>query len=334
MKLNISEISTKLFKREETGFVALDLGKGYIKCVYLKENRISKFFIEKNSGQPIKLISDWLNKEGLLSKPVSIAIKGQDTLVRSVPFPKIDKKNLKEVFDYEISKFIPFNKENIYFDVFLVDENYSANEFLVLLAVVKKSFLDSVIKDFRDYNINLTNITLNNIALINLFLLSQSKDVNTAIIDVGLESTILNLMKKDIPYLSREIRISTNNLLQELVKTQRLSNQDLGGFIDKFDDSKEIRNILGEIIPDLSEEIKNSLDYFEMNLGQRVQSILLTGGLSKIPDIDSIMANSLSIETRIWNPLEGINTHFNSNLTAFKELLAVVLGLSMNAGND
>ena len=329
MEIGILDIVKKFIEKEDTGYVTLDLGKGYLKGFYLQEGQIEKVFIEKNKGNAIEASSEWLRREGLLSKPVSVAIKGEHTLVRYVPFTKVDKKSLKEAFSYEVSKFIPFNKENIYFDVFVIDENYSKDECLVLLAVIKKDFLDPFIKAFQDQNMNIQKITLNNIALINLFLHASQQEKNAALVDVGAESSLLTLVRKNVPCLSREGKTCTNDFFQKVAKKKKIKVQEAENFVGALTEHTEIGEIIEEIGLELAEEIKNSLDYFEVNWGQSIQRILLTGWLSRIQEFSSIMARSLDIEVAVWDPLVSRGIKVDNSVAGFKEILAVSLGLTV-----
>jgi len=331
----LTQIFNKILKKEETTKVVIDLGGGYIKAIYKDENNNCKFLAEKNKGEPIRIIGEWLEKERLSYKPVKLAVKGQDTLIRYTPFPKVDKKNLKEVFGYEISKFMPFNKDDVYFDVSVLDENYSSHEIFVLLAVVKKSFLDSLIKDFQAAKINLKAITLNNLALINLFMNSFFADSTAAVLDIGFNSTLFNMFKKGMPCLSREIKVSAGEFLQRIAKIKNIDVAAAENMIIQADEKSsvgeisEIIEVIEEMVLELSEEVKNSLDYFEVNWGSRIQSLYVTGGLSKLPGIDKIMNNSLGVEVKIWNPLEGSNFNHDETMLKFKEMLGVSLGMAV-----
>ena len=329
MEIGILDIVRKYIEKEEKGFVALDLGQGYIKGLYLEESHIKKVFVEKNRGNAIEASSEWLRREGLLGRPVSVAIKGENTLIRYVPFTKVDKKNIKEAFSYEVSKFIPFNKDNIYFDVCVIDENYSKNEFLVLLAVVKKDFLDGLISNFQSQNVNVQNVNLSNVALINLFLHTSPPQDNVALVDVGAKSSLVTLIRKNIPCLSREGKVCANDLFAKVAKTKKIDIKEAENTIATLENPDEIIEIVEEIGVELAEEIKNSLDYFEVNWGRSIKRILLTGWLSSQGGIAKAMANTLGIETIVWDPVEYSGVSFEGDISPFKEMLAVSLGLSL-----
>ncbi len=325
------------FEKDDSQKVFVDLGHRYIKAIYLKENRIEKFLIEKNRGIAAHIVSDWLRKEGFSPKKVKLSLKGSDTLIRYVAFPKVDKKNLKEVFSYEISKYIPFKKEEVYFDVFVLDENFSSEEFLLLVAVARRTLIDKLIGEFEQEKINVEEITLNNISLLNLYTNISDRETNAATVDIGAISTLLNLFKKGIPVLSREIKTSANEFINRLVKLKDIKEEEAEQIILTIDEARdttevqEIIEIIEEVGLELAEEIKDSLDYFEVNWGERIQKVLLTGGLSRIKGFDKIIENSLGVEINLWNPFAYVSGYniVSENVKNYKEFIAPVLGSSL-----
>lgn len=336
MNLKVPALINSIFKEEKEEYVCLDAGSEYIKIIYVAGRDIKKFIVCRREKNLAKTFSEWLHKEGLGSKKVRVSLKGNNTLIRYTPFPKVDKKNIKEVFGYEISKYIPFKAEDIYFDVAVLDENHSAKEFLLLVAVAKKSFVDSLISEFQQEKINIDAITLNNIALINLYLNSRDTESNIATLDIGASSTLLNLFKKGVPSLSREIKISAAEFSARLMKLKNINEEEAEHIIINLDEAREttevqeIIEIIEEIGLELAEEVKNSLDYFEVNSGDRIQKILITGGLSKIKGLNKIIENSLGIGVELWNPyVYASHYNINGQIENYKEFLAVALGMSL-----
>jgi len=336
MNLKVPALINSIFKEEKEEYVCLDAGSEYIKIIYVAGRDIKKFIVCRREKNLAKTFSEWLHKEGLDAKKVRVSLKGNNTLIRYTPFPKVDKKNIKEVFGYEISKYIPFKAEDIYFDVAVLDENHSAKEFLLLVAVAKKSFVDSLISEFQQEKINIDAITLNNIALINLYLNSRDTESNIATLDIGASSTLLNLFKKGVPSLSREIKISAAEFSARLMKLKNINEEEAEHIIINLDEAREttevqeIIEIIEEIGLELAEEVKNSLDYFEVNSGDRIQKILITGGLSKIKGLNKIIENSLGIGVELWNPyVYASHYNINGQIENYKEFLAVALGMSL-----
>jgi type IV pilus assembly protein PilM len=358
--LDFKNIFQNLLTRPEPESVVIDLGAGYVKAMRVSGSQIKNFVLEKSKANPARTAIEWLKQENLLSLPLKIAIKGQDTLIRYISFPKVDKKTLKSAVGFELGKYIPFGKDDVYFDVAILNENQTINEYFLLLAVTKKDSLDAMIKEFQNAKANITKITLNNLALLNLFMSFPPQEINEptteapvaaavkngpavvnsalqniALVDIGVSATLISLLKENIPCLSRETKICCGTFLQKLAKAKNMKPDQVENYVDNMyapkavSEVQEILEVIEEVCLSLSEDIKNSLDYFEVNWGKRVQRIYLTGGFSRIKGIDRIIESSLGITTKIWDPFSSFALSYDKKILNNKEFMAVALGLTL-----
>lgn len=323
----INSTVNKLLLNEDNEFVSLDLGSRYIKAIFSKNSRIEDIFIEENKGSAIKSAVDLLKKHNLLSKKIKVSIKGPDTIIRYVTFPKVN--NIKEAFSYELSKYVPFPADSVYFDIFILDDNYSKTDSLIMLAVAKRTLIDSLLKEFGREKANIVEITLNSLSLINIFSVTEKLDKNTAVADIGFSSLLLNLIRKNLPCLSREIKIGGINIIEKLSRAKNLDKVRAEELLISAQAPEELTEIEEDIFSELSEEIKNSFDYFEMNTGERIQNMYITGGLSKINSVDKTLSSSLGIEVKIWTPWEALKIEFSKDIPLPKEMLNIVVGLAL-----
>ena len=327
--MSIQQSLTKLhslIEGKESESVFLDLGARYIKGVVKEQNIIKTIFAEDATSDHAKDIVNVLRKYRLTSAKLSLCVKGPDAIMRYIPFPRMEKKNLKQSFGFELSKHIPFPAETVYFDVCVIEEEFSKTESLVLLAAVKKEMLTPIIEEAAKEKIKLSAITLAPLAIINAFSAWQTPADNCAIIDIGYGSTSLSLIKKTVPYLSREIKISGKSLLKKLSTIKNCDMNEAEIMLSAKQNPAELAEISEEIFLGIAEEIRSSLDYFEMNTGEEINSLYLTGGFSYIPGVGEIMANSLGIEAKAWKPWEKLGIPFPEiNLPA--DMFSAAMGL-------
>lgn len=85
------------------------------------------------------------NSKNNSTKSCDIYIDKNLLLTRSITLPLATEENIKDVIAYEIDRYTPFKKEDIYFDVNIIDKNKSENKLTVLITVVKKAILDEVL---------------------------------------------------------------------------------------------------------------------------------------------------------------------------------------------
>ncbi|MFH1767730.1 MAG: pilus assembly protein PilM [Candidatus Omnitrophota bacterium] len=318
----------RFISKKDDDFVIFDLGSRYLKALVVNNGKIKDVFVVKNSQGTVKSSVDLLREKKLNTKTVNISLQGPDTIVRYIPFAKGNNKNIKEIFAYELNKYLPFPADSVYFDIVTVDEDYSNEESLFLLAAAKKSAVNPLLEGFQKEKISIGGIGLNFVGLINILSLAENID-NAAIVDLGFSSTLFTLIKKKVPYLSREIKISGGNLLERAIKNKNISQEEAEEAIVSSSQPAEFLQAADDILVHLCEEIKSSLDYFEMNTGEHIKDLYLVGGFSLIKNIDKVISGHLGIKAK--------NLDFSSNncfedtrsLSVPKEMLAVVLGLSL-----
>ncbi|MFH1771599.1 MAG: pilus assembly protein PilM [Candidatus Omnitrophota bacterium] len=320
----------KLYGAGDLGsdFVCLDMGSRIIKACCVKKNLISDIYIEKNTNN-VESAIELLKKNHLTSKRVQIAVKGPDTIIRYVTFPKIEKSGLREAFGYELSKYVPFPTDSLYYDIFILNENYSKDELLILLAVARKELIDGIIDAFEREKITVSGITLGGLALINLFCVNNNQDTNIALVDIGYSSILLNLLKKGIPFLSREIKISGKSIIERFSKSEDTDKETAEKKLIELNDPKSFTEIEGEILFELADEIRNSFDYFEMNTGEQIQEIYISGGFSNIRGVEETLSPLLGIKLKLWDPWENCRFDAKGQIAFPKEALCTLLGISI-----
>jgi len=320
----INRILDKLLKDESNTFSVLDLGTRYVKCFFIKDSCIERIFIERNTGSSVKAALKLLTDNNLLNKPVKVSLKGLSTLTRYIPFPKLDKEKLRESVGYELSKYIPFSKDEVYFDTSIVNDNYSKQEFLILLAVAKKDFVDLILEELKDAKAIIDTVSLSSIDLINLFFYLHKPLANTAIIDFGFSSTIVNIVRKNTPYLSREIKTPAKDLIEKISRARNIKFDDAEKEFIRLS-SKGVVEIGEQFFSGILSEVKNSFDYFEMNAGEGINKIFISGGLSNINGVKEITSEFLGIEVKVWDIMP-----FKHPSVSYPDImLAVGLGLSL-----
>ena len=330
--MSIAQSMAKLnsfIEGKENGTVFLDLGSRYIKAITQEQNKNNIFFCQESTGNKIKDAINLLKTNRLSAYEARIALKGPDTIIRYLPFPKMEKENLKESFALEAGKHLPFPIESLYFDLFVLDENYSKTESLILLAAAKKELIDPIIEDFEKEHITIGEISLSGVALINLYLASRTAENNYALIDIGNSSVSLNIFKNDTPSLSREIKTAGKDLIKKISSLRAIDLTQAEFSFIKGDNAQELLDAGEDTFLSICEEARTSFDYFEMNTGEQVQGVYLTGGFSLLNGLDKLMASALGLETKPWQPWEKLNTKFPDDFMLPKTLFATTLGLML-----
>ena len=109
--------------------------------IELKEKFTSQLVLEKYHPAII----------GMKKHPDSCNLYISDYLLlkRTITLPLATEENIKDVVSYEIDRYTPFKKEDIYYDVKIQHRNKGDNKLTVLVTVIKKNILAEVL-DFCD----------------------------------------------------------------------------------------------------------------------------------------------------------------------------------------
>jgi len=75
---------------------------------------------EDREAQIVTLVNTFISKHQIKRERVSIAIPREKVIARFVRLPVVAKENLRKVLEYEMPKYVPFDRGEIYFDYCLL----------------------------------------------------------------------------------------------------------------------------------------------------------------------------------------------------------------------
>ena len=324
----------------------LDIGTSSVKLIKLKFSKESVELCGFNF-EPIRAESALADElKAILHsqaiKRVNISVSGTAVMIRYADFPKMKEDELRQSLKFEAQKYFPFSIGDVNLDGRILIPVLPDNKMLVLLAAVKKEFINQRLKLIQDAGIKSNIVDIDSIALINAFNFNYSKDSDSdslkhktiALLNIGASLSNLNILEDGIPHLSRDIQIAGNNFTQKIQEA-------LGVDFRTAEELKlkPVKEKLGEIssagesvLSNIAGEIRTSFDYYESQSASSVGKIFLSGGGSVFAGLKDALTNLLGIEVEYWDPLRQINISSNIDAKKAKELsgqLAVAIGLAL-----
>jgi len=277
----------------------IDWGSSALKIISASKQKDSYLitdFAYKGIGENLSsaLSRVWKEKNFPLAN-ITIALDGVSTLVRVVDFPLMDKKLIKESLGYELSKYVPFSSEEVYFDYHILDKESGEETLKLIIAVVKKDFLDEKVGLLKSAGITPSKITLGPVSLANIFLKffpQQEKPV--AILDMGFFYSMVIIIYKNSLYLSRELKRGAKDIFTRI---SNIIGKKINNFEDLENNKDSLENsFLADASSDLVEEIKISLDYLETKENLLVDKVYVTGGLIASERVKNVLPQALGME--------------------------------------
>ncbi|MCX5715361.1 MAG: pilus assembly protein PilM [Candidatus Omnitrophica bacterium] len=292
--------------------VGLDIGVGSIKAVELQKKEgilsLTGLALKNRSGaddasltQDLKQI---LTQPKFSSGEINISVCGPLVAVRPVELPDMTDKEIRDAVKFEAEKFIPFKIEEGILDYQVLNRDTQSKRSLVLLAAAKKDFVQGRLDAISKAGLIVKCVDADGIALTNAFMSAypqrekESSDLAFALLHAGDGFFNLSIVHKKYPLVLRDI---------PQVK-------------DASDMDKPAK------------ELKLSLGYFENQFGKEVETLYLSGELSKFPGLKEFLSEEAEVHIELWDPFaavkigEGIDL---KELEANRPRLTVAFGLAV-----
>ncbi|MEI8349493.1 MAG: pilus assembly protein PilM [Candidatus Omnitrophota bacterium] len=307
----------EFFNKKNEDFVAINVGNYHVKGLIVKSGKPTDYFLKERKDISTTLKEIWQEKK-ITTDNVAISVKDPTTLTRYFPFPKIDKKKLRQSLFYELNKHIPFSPEEVYFDFALLGDASPTQSWL-LLAVAKKEFINNILDIFTREKLNVTYISLDSICLVNFFLhyYDQHKKTNTCLLDVGSSFSTLTILRSGVPFLTRDISFSAKDVFGVISHIKNIPLPEIEKQL-LLPNNQELLELAQDSLTNLCKEVKNSFDYFEVNKGEHIEQMYLSGGLTYLAGVEAIFKDYLGIETALLSNTQAAAAGFSDE--AFQKL--------------
>jgi len=335
-------VQVKLFsKLKDNSSVGLDIGTSFIKFLKLKRTNGS---IEAAACRKVAVAADAESALKRLAqeqevKKANISVSGPAAIIRYAQFPRMNEGEFRQALKFEAQKHIPFAVSDVSLDGSILKPDLPDNKMLVLLAAVKKDFLNTRLKLLEKAGISADAVEIDSTALINAFNFSRDQDENlkgkaVALLNVGAALSNLSILEAGTPRLSRDIQTGGNNFTQKLAEVLdiNLKAAEELKLVPPQDKIEAVGRGLEAVLTGLAGDIRTSFDYYESQSTSSVGKIFLSGAGILAPGFQESMGNLLGIPVEAWNPFAKITVPQELEAEAKKAAsvsYAVALGLAL-----
>ncbi len=328
-----------LFKPKEKFSLGLDIGTSQIKLVKLKLGKdtteLCAFAIEPFQDSPLAALKKIAAAEAV--KKVNISVSGPAAIIRYVNLPRMNTEELRQSLKFEAEKHIPFPASEVNTDASILKADLPDNKMLVLIAAVKKEFVNQRIKLVEEAGLKVNAIDIDSLAIINAFNFNYPGSDNpkaVGLLNIGATYSNLNILEGALPRLSRDIHIAGNSFTRKVSDALTLDKEPIEALKvspDKEHADRSSASVDASFLQ-LVGEIRTSFDYYESQSASSVTKIFLSGGASLFPGLKDNLANMLGIEVDYWDPIKQLTLSSRVDREAIKAVsleLATAVGLSL-----
>src|SRR3954470_18498009 len=222
-----------LFGRPKVS-AGLDIGSGFVKLVVIDHSKpepeiiqvatsplVPDAIVEGEVMDPVlvaETVRAVVESAGLKKTDIVAAVGGHDVIVKPIPMDRMSETDAREVIRWEAEQHVPFDMENVQLDFQILDPNGEGPQMKVLLVAAKRELIENRLSLLADAGITPTIIDVDAFALHNAFEQNypDALDGLVALVNVGHETTNVNLLEHGVPILVRDIPFGSRRLREAL----------------------------------------------------------------------------------------------------------------------
>lgn len=328
-------MASNVFGGGGKGTLCIDIGSNSVKFVKVEGGRVVDYGL-KEIGEAFdvpsilrELIKDYKPRQ------VYTFVSGPSVSVRQAPFPKMNRRELKEAILLRLDKYSPFTLDEAIFDFKTLGPVREAGAIKdnVMVIAARKDIVSDHISTLRKAGLEPTTISVVPFALqaaVKNFGRVRP-DETVCLLDIGAEFTDMIFMKGERLDLARTVTTAGNAITEAM--TVAITTEEGQLALDAYDaeelkrkygippeDSQErlssgimVKRLLTLQRPALERfvaEINRSIDYYRREFGeQKIDRLLICGGSASMKGLREYLQTSLGIPTDLFDPFRDFSLY-------------------------
>lgn len=314
-----------------TSFLGIDVGTSAVKLVELSESR-GRIKVE-NYGQvktkafykePFrtfkkgtfllsvkdisKAISAITREAGVNTKEVDFSIPDFSTFFTSFKLPPMGKEELSEAVRFEARQHVPLPMSELTLDWSVVEGQLNQTELKMLVVAIPDRVVEQYKEVAQEAGLNLRSLEAE-VFSITRSLSEEDKQGVIVLLDIGAQTTTINIVEEGALRLSHSFDVSGNDFSQNISKSLQIDYEEAEYFKRKYGLQKEGKAIRKVLLPRLdliTMEIQKIVRRYREKHGEKVKKVVLGGGTASMPGLRSYLNGELQQEVDIIKPFADL----------------------------
>jgi len=273
------------------------------------------------------------------NKNVVISISGNSVIIKKISLPDMETEELAESIIWEAKHNIPYPYEetNVDYAILRPQDSEQEQNLDILLVAAKKDKVSNYSNAVKQARRTLTAIDVDVFALLNSFEINYPeyfKEKTVAMINIGSHLTNLVVIEKGRPQLFRDLNIGgasiAENISNELNITFDESEKLIKGIPVEQVSQEQFQHVLGMNLQNILDEIQKTFSFYEAGerVDKKIDTVYISGGLSKLKDLTGQIEQKVGIKTEIFNPFRMIEYNENKFDSLYFEDMAAFFGVA------
>ncbi len=266
----------------------------------------------KDKDKVASAIRENLNANGITNKNVIFVLSSTKVVNREVMIPAVKPGKVKEVINANSAEYFPVNIDDYVVSHSLLETvvGEDKSKQLRILAVAAPTYM---VKNYYDVaamaGLNVISIDYIGNSMLQLIKTQTSANATTMVIQLGSDSTVLNIVKGDTLLLQRTVPYGTNAAVNEVMDEKGV---DAATAMTMLQNERMVtvdfdENAVTGAFRYLINNIGRVMDYYATkNPDKQIEEVYLTGDGALIRGLDGLFKIQLNIATRIMDSLYNV----------------------------
>lgn len=343
---------------KKKNLVGLDIGSSSIKMVHLKEKgkgrgyELLNFGIKPLSREAvvsgtimdasavISTISELISETNLKEQNVATSIDGASVIIQKINMTAMSEAELNEAIRWEAGQYIPFDIEEVRLDHDVLEQDPTTGNLKVLLVAAKRDLVNEYTSILAQAGLNVFTVDIDSFCVQNAYEVNYPINASeiTALVNIGASTTNVCMVKGSTPLFWRDLQWGGDNFTDAIQRELTISfeqaeiaKQGKEGSPVKME---QIIPIINQLNQEFGSELKKTFDFFKLTTNEGpVNKIILSGGGSKVPNLDRFLSQQYGVSVEILNPFANIEIpekNFDVEMiNALAPMFTVSVGLAL-----
>jgi len=313
-----------LFGRKKTS-IGLDIGSGFVKVVEVDHSgdqpEVSRVAmrpllpdaIVEGEIMDYGLVSDTVRglfqEMGMKSADVITAIGGHDVIIKKIQMDRMKESDAREVIRWEAEQHVPFDIKSVELDFQILNPHEEGMQMEVLLVAAKRELVDNKVGLLQDAGINPIVIDVDAFALHNAFEHNypEAQQGIIALVNVGHETTNVNILESGIPILTRDIPFGSRRIREDLQRERGLTAEQAEDVVQARETVEDLERFVDSSADEIAVGIERASAFLmTRDDGETLGKIFLSGGGARVPGMVESLGRRMNVETHLVNPFERV----------------------------
>ena len=298
----------------------------------------------------IETIQELISRNKIRTKKAAISVSGSAVIIKKITLPMMTDEELEEEIQWEAEQYIPFDIKDVYLDAEVLGSRETQGQMMdVLLVAAKREMIDEYLAVVREVGLQPAVVDIDCFCLQNVF--EQNYGImpgeTVVLLDVGASVININVLSDGVTSFTRDISMGGDQYAEEIQKQLNITFDEaeaykLGGQKSEDIDTVvplEVEKVIQQVSESIASEIQRSLDFYATTSADgTISKIYLSGGISNIPSLSSVMARVSGVPVEVLESFKNIRFDPKVFTPEFIEsvspVAAISMGLALRRSNE